>query len=104
MVGPPSAPAPTPANLIAGQTSNITSVSEVKTGIYCVAPVASINPAAETAAVSPEVSYSSGNVPGVIALNAQHTDCPANNFEVETYAPGSAPALASGYAFTIVVP
>ncbi|MFI5003844.1 MAG: hypothetical protein ACHQE6_02400 [Solirubrobacterales bacterium] len=102
---PPSTPAPTPANLIAGQTSNITSVSEVKPGVYCLAPVASVNPAADTAAVSPEVSYSTGTVPGVIALNAQHTDCPANNFEVETYAPGSATSTpAGGYAFTIVVP
>jgi hypothetical protein len=96
---------PAAASLISAQTANITAVSEVKPGVYCLAPAAGINPATETAAVSPEVSYSSGGVPGVIALNAQDTDCPANNFEVETYTPGSAtPTLASGYAFTIVVP
>ncbi len=95
---------PTAANLISGQTSNFTAVSEVKPGVYCLAPKAGINPAADTAAVSPEVSYSSGNVPGTIALNAQHTDCSASEFEVETYAPGSTtPTLASGFAFTILV-
>jgi hypothetical protein len=99
---------PTKPVLIAGQTSNITSVSEPTTGVYCLAPVAGINPAADTAAVSPEVSYSSGGLPGMIAVNAQHTHgCPASDFEVDTYAPPieKTPAtLASGFAFTIVVP
>ncbi len=95
---------PTAATLIAGQTSHITGVSVPSAGIYCLAPAAGIDPAADTAAVSPEVSYSSGHTPGVIALNAQASDCPAGNFEVETYTPGPSPALASGYAFTIVVP
>jgi hypothetical protein len=102
--------APTSANLIGGQTSGFTGVSEVKPGVYCLTPKAGINPATDAAAVSPEVSYSSGNVPGTIALNAQDTDCPPNDFEVETYAPKVEPktenvtsTLASGYAFTILV-
>jgi hypothetical protein len=94
---------PTAANLIAGQTSNITGVSEVKPGVYCLAPKAGIAPAADTAAVSPEVGYSSGGVPGVIALNAQATDCAAGDFEVETYATSGTATPASGYAFTILV-
>jgi hypothetical protein len=94
---------PTAANLISGQTSNITGVTEVSAGIYCIAPAAGINPATDTAAVSPEVSYSSESKPGVIALNAQHTNCPAGDFEVETYAPGGTEP-ATGYAFTIVIP
>jgi Collagen triple helix repeat (20 copies) len=101
---------PTAANLVSGQTSNFTAVSEVKPGVYCLAPKAGIDPAADTAAVSPEVSYSSGNVPGTVALNAQHTDCPASDFEVETYALKVEPktenvtsTLASGFAFTILV-
>ena len=93
---------PTAATLIAGQTSHITGVSEPKEGIYCLAPAAGINPATDTAAVSPEVSYSSDGKPGVIAVNAQGSDCPAGDFEVETYAPEAKPA--SGYAFTIVIP
>jgi hypothetical protein len=93
---------PTAANLIASQTSNITGVTEVSEGIYCLAPAAGINPAADTAAVSPEVSYSSGKAPGAIALNAQRTDCPTADFEVETYAPGGA-TPAGGYAFTVLI-
>jgi hypothetical protein len=94
---------PTAANLVAAQTSNITGVSEVKEGVYCLAPKAGIDPATDAATVSPEVSYSSGQVPGVIALNAQGGDCPAGDFEVETYTPGATPTLSSSYAFTILV-
>jgi hypothetical protein len=95
---------PTQANLIPGQTSGITGVSEPTPGVYCLAPAAPINPAADTAAVSPEVSYSSVKLPGLIALNAQRTNgCPASDFEVDTYEP-SGTKLSSNYAFTIVVP
>lgn len=100
---------PTQANLIAGQTLNVTSVVQTSPGglsaggIYCLAPAAGINPAVDTAAVSPEVSYSSGGAPGVIALNAQRTHCPAGDFEVDTYAPGAS-TVSSGYAFSIVIP
>jgi len=55
------------------------------------------------ATVSPEVSYSVGNAPGVIAINAQHTNCPPTTFEVDTYTPGTT-TLATGYAFTIAIP
>jgi|HubBroStandDraft_3_1064219.scaffolds.fasta_scaffold177754_1 hypothetical protein len=100
---------PAQANLITGQTSNITGVSQTSPtglssgGIYCLAPAAGINPAADTAAVSPEVSYSSGEAPGIIAVNAKGTHCPAGQFEVDTYAPGGTTPT-SGYAFTIVIP
>jgi len=95
---------PAAANLILNETSHVISVSEPSAGIYCLVAAAGIDPGSDTAAVSPEVSYSSGHVPGVVALNALHTDCPTGNFEVETYAPGAEPKLASGYAFTIVIP
>jgi hypothetical protein len=100
LVAPTSA---TAASLIAGQTSGITGVSEVKAGVYCLAPVAGVSPAAETAVVSPEVSYSPSKAPGVVALNAQHSACPAGDFEVETYTPNPL-ALSSEYAFTIIIP
>jgi Collagen triple helix repeat (20 copies) len=97
---------PTTASLVSGQTSNITGVSEVKPGVYCLAPAAGVNPAAGTAVVSPEVSYSSGTgidkEPGVVALNAQHSDCPAGDFEVDTYPQGKIEPE-SGYAFSIIV-
>ena len=93
---------PSAANLIAEQTSNITGVSEVKAGVYCLAPASPINPAKDSATVSPEVSYSSGGAPGVVALNAQRSDCPAGDFEVETFQPGGT-TLSSSYAFTILV-
>lgn len=95
--------APTQAKLIAGQTAGITGVSEPSPGVYCLAPAAPINAGAETVAVSPEVSYSSGKQPGLIAVNAQRTNgCPATDFEVDTYTPAG--AASSNYAFTIVVP
>jgi hypothetical protein len=81
---------------------NITGVTEVKEGVFCIAPAAPINAAEETIAASPEVSYSSGGVPGVVAVNAQHTNCPAGQFEVDTYTAPSTPS--SNYAFTVVVP
>jgi hypothetical protein len=97
---------PTQATLITAH--GITSVSETSAsgstgGVYCLAPAAGISPAGDTAAVSPEVSYSSKEEVGLIAVNAKSAHCPGN-FEVDTYKPGATPTLASGYAFTIVVP
>jgi Collagen triple helix repeat (20 copies) len=94
---------PTKPVLITGQTSNITAVSEPTPGVYCLAPAAGINPAADTAVASPEVAYSSKEEVGLIAVNAKSTHCPGN-FEVDTYKPGTTPTLASGYAFSIVIP
>jgi hypothetical protein len=94
---------PTVAELITGQSVNVTGVSEPSPGVYCVAPAAGISPATDTPAVSPEVGYSSGGTPGVIAVNAQHPHCPTG-FEVDTYAPPADTALTTGYAFTIIIP
>jgi hypothetical protein len=96
---------PTAANLVGA--SSITGVSEPSTGVYCVTPAAGISTANGIATVSPEVSYSAGNAPGVIAINAQHTHCAAGTFEVDTYAPyvsPTTPTLTTGYAFTIAIP
>lgn len=92
---------PTAATLIG--PSNIIAVSEPSPGIYCITPAAGIA-SSGIASVSPEVSYSAGNVPGVIAVNAQHTNCPTTPYEVDTYAPGATPTLATGYAFTVAIP
>jgi hypothetical protein len=94
---------PSTAGLVSAQTSQIVAVSQPpgKEGVYCLAPAAGINPAADTAVASPEVSYSTAGV-GLIAVNAQHANCPGA-FEVDTYAPATA-KLANGYAFTVVVP
>jgi hypothetical protein len=81
---------------------NITGVTETKEGVFCIAPAAPINAGEETIAASPEVSYSSGGIPGVVAVNAQHTNCPAGQFEVDTYTAPSTPS--SNYAFTVIVP
>jgi hypothetical protein len=93
----------TQAIVIPAVTVNIVGISEPAIGVYCVTPAAPINAAAETVSVSPEVSYSAGGAPGVIAVNAQHPHCAASAFEVDTFAPGTT-TLTSGYAFTIVVP
>jgi hypothetical protein len=94
---------PTEAQLVSGSTFNVAAVSEPSPGIYCVTPATSIEAAKEAPVVSPETSYSPGGLPGLIATNAQHTHCPASNFEVDTYKPGGT-ELSSSYAFTIVVP
>lgn len=89
--------------LIMAQTSKINSVTEPKPGIYCLVPAAGINPASDPATVSPEVSYSTNEAPGIIAFNAQAKDCPTGDFEVETFAPGTTPTLSGEYAFSILV-
>jgi hypothetical protein len=94
---------PAKPSLIAGQTANITSVSEPRPGVYCLSPAAGINAAAETAVASPEASYSSEGKVGVVAVNAQRPNC-ASGFEVDTYAGLGTATTASGYAFAIVVP
>jgi hypothetical protein len=94
----------TAANLISGQTVNVTGVSEPSKGVYCVTPAAPIDASKEPAAVSPEVSYSSGGLPGIIAVNAQHPHCLPSAFEVDTYATLGTTTTTSGYAFTIVIP
>lgn len=83
---------------------NIASVKEITAGVYCIAPAAPIVAGEETVAVSPEVSYSTAKLPGLIAVNAQRANgCAAPEFEVDTYTPTS-PTLSGNYAFTIVVP
>jgi hypothetical protein len=86
---------------------NITSVTEPLPGVYCITPAAGVSVTSGIAAVSPEVSYSAPEAPGVIAVNAQRKNCPGAPLEVDTYAPyvsPTTPTLATGYAFTIVVP
>jgi Collagen triple helix repeat (20 copies) len=92
--------APPAANLI--NPSNIASVSEPSTGIYCITTTPGVA-LAPVATVSPEVSYGAIKAPGLIAVNSQHTNCPATPYEVDTYAPGTT-TLATGYAFTIAIP
>jgi hypothetical protein len=92
---------PPTANLI--NPSNIASVTEPSPGIYCITPTTGVPLAGNVATVSPEVSYGTIAAPGVIAVNAQHTHC-STPYEVDTYAPGATPTLATGYAFTIAIP
>jgi hypothetical protein len=92
---------PPTANLI--NTSNIASVTEPNPGIYCITPTAGVPLAGNVATVSPEVSYGLIAAPGVIAVNAQKTNC-TTPYEVDTYTPGATQTLATGYAFTIVIP
>jgi hypothetical protein len=94
---------PTKPALIAAQTANITSVSEPAEGVYCLAPAAGINPAADAAVASPEASYSSKGAVGVVAVNAQHPHCPGD-FEVDTYGAIGSSTPATGYAFAVIVP
>lgn len=88
--------------LVANQSHDVVSVQRVGLGEYCLAPAAGINSAKDAAAVSPEVGYGAQQ-PGVIALDAKGTGCPAGQFKVNTYEPGtSKPSNAP--AFTFVAP
>ncbi len=78
---------PSSTGLVSSQTSHIASVSEPAVGVYCLTPAAPISSDADTAVASPESSYSSG-APGIVAINAKHTNCAASSFEVDTYTPG----------------
>jgi hypothetical protein len=91
------------AGLVSGQNSGFTGVSSPSAGVYCLAPVASVNPAADAPVVSPEISYSSSKTPGIIAVNAQRPNCPSG-FEVDTYAALGTSTTSGGYAFSIIVP
>jgi hypothetical protein len=95
---------PSTAGLVSAQTSHIVAVSQPvgEEGVYCLAPAAGINPAADTAVASPEASYSLKEEIGLVAVNAKSAHCPGS-FEVDTYAPVTA-KLANGYAFTVIVP
>jgi hypothetical protein len=94
----------TEVNLVVSQSAHIMGVTEPKEGVYCIAPApaAGIEPAADTATVSPEISYSTPEAPGVIALNSQAKLCPGD-FEVETYAAPGDTTPTTGYAFTILI-
>jgi hypothetical protein len=96
----PSVTPPT-ANMI--NPNNIAGVSEPSTGVYCIATTPGVSLYSGVAVVSPEVSYGAIKAPGVIAVNSQHTNCPTTPYEVDTYAPGTT-TLATGYAFTILIP
>ncbi len=105
MVQPTS---PSQANLISGQTSNVTAVSEISAkgsngGRLLRLASAPVSTPPPDGAVSPEVSYSSGEAPGMVASTRSTRTAPASAFEVDTFAPGTT-TLTSGYAFTIVVP
>jgi hypothetical protein len=92
------------AILVPNQVSNFTGVSEPKAGVYCLTPAAGIPTVDAAVTVTPETSYSATGKPGIVALNAKASDCPAGNFEVQTYAPTEAAGEPkSGYAFTVLV-
>jgi len=91
------------ATVVSAQSLNITAVTSPKAGVYCITPAAPINPSTDSAVVSPEISYSTPEAPGLIAVNAQRKNCTSSTFEVDTYAPNTL-TLAGGYAFTIAIP
>jgi hypothetical protein len=91
-------------SVVGGQSSNVTAVRRVTTGVYCVAVANGINPAAETAAVSGEVSHSAATVVPLAALDAGGVGCnPTDEFKVTTYDAKSS-GLSDSVAFTVVVP
>jgi len=96
------------AGLVPAQSTGFTAIRSSATGIYCLTPVGSINPATEAPVASGEAGYSGSEVlvPVAVVYAKQPTkDCGPNEFEVKTYKLESgAPTLSKEVAFTIVVP
>jgi hypothetical protein len=90
--------------LISAQTSNFSSIHRVSTGVYCLSPISSINPASEPAIVSGESSYSSGGAVPLATLNAQRSNCAPSEFEVITYDARSPSSPSSNVGFAIAAP
>jgi hypothetical protein len=97
-------PTSTPPTVNLINASGIASVSEPSPGIYCVTPTSGLSLATGVTVVSPEVSFGPITAPGVIAVNAQKSNCPTTPYEVDTYTPGTTQTLATGYSFTILIP
>ncbi len=97
-----------PAGLVPEQSMGFTGIRSSATGIYCLTPVSTINPATEAPVVSGEVGYSGSEafVPLAVVYARQPTkDCGTNEFEVKTYKLESgSPTLSKEVAFTIIVP
>jgi hypothetical protein len=89
---------------VTAQTSNFASIHRASTGVYCLAPATSINPAGEPAIVTGESSYSSGGTVALAVLNAQAKDCATGEFEVITYDARSASSPSSNAGFAIAAP
>ncbi|MEA2211607.1 MAG: hypothetical protein QOF83_1555 [Solirubrobacteraceae bacterium] len=87
------------------RTKNFSAVTNPSTGIYCLTPSG-----VTEAGTAPGVSVDWGSSPGSDNMSAywdsQPNDCPAGQFEVQTYefAIGTDNTLSNNVAFTIVVP
>jgi hypothetical protein len=91
--------------LVTALSHEFAAVTPIAHGKYCLTPAATIRPSETPAAVSGESWYGEPGVVPLAVLNAQHHDCAASEFEVETYNLGKTPPeLSSQVAFSIVVP
>lgn len=91
-------------SVVTAQSSNVTGVRRLMTGVYCVAVANGITPSSEAPAVSGETSHSSATVVPMATVDASDVGCsPSNEFKVTTYDAKSA-NLSDAVAFTIVVP
>lgn len=90
------------SGLLTAQTSNFSSIHTPAKGIYCLVPVAPIEPAHEPAMVTGEASYSTGGAVPIAVLNAQGKDCSAGEFEVITYDARTPTAPSSSVGFAIM--
>jgi hypothetical protein len=111
VVDPIMLPAP---SFVASKTMNFVAVTKAPfTGVYCLTPAAGIDPAVRPALVAPEWGLSTPDLNSYFTyVNAYSgsTNCPATDFEVETYilptggstVPDAQPS--DGVAFVIIVP
>jgi hypothetical protein len=87
---------------VAAQSLAFSSVSSPRAGVYCVVPVAAINPATEPATVSVDAATTAlADTSPLVELNSARPDCGSGGFEVLTSNGGSASATVG---FDVVAP
>jgi len=72
----------TTPSLVTGRTKNITAVTRVDDGVYCLTPAAGIDPRTVAPATAEDFGLSDSD--GFVMVVGTGSDCPAGQFEVET--------------------
>ena len=90
----------TTPSLVTARTKNITAVTRVDDGVYCLTPATGIDPRAVAPATAQEFELS--DTDGFVMVVGSGSDCPAGQFEVETDDLDGEPT--NDVAFDLLVP
>ena len=90
----------TTPSLVTGRTKNITAVTRVDDGVYCLTPATGIDPRAVAPATAEDFGLS--DTDGFVMVVGTGSDCPAGRIEVETDDLDGTPT--NDVAFNLIVP